>query len=62
MKNIKVEQKDGKLYIECDLSADHGKSSSGKTMIVASSEGNQPVGTHKNGKPVILGLNLYFKP
>lgn len=59
MKNIKMEIADDKMTIEVDLTKDFGKSKSGKTTIIASSEGNQPI---SNGDDVVyLGLNIYKK-
>lgn len=37
-------------------------SSTGKTLVVASSHGNQKTDALVNGKPVIVGLNAYIKP
>jgi len=57
---LKVEIKDNKLFIEIDL----GKptpSSSGKTIIVASTHGNTVTAAEVDGKPVIIGLNAYIK-
>ena len=46
------------LTIKVDLSKDFGPSASGKTIIIASSEGNQPV----PGKEAVkIGLNVYKK-
>jgi len=36
-------------------------SSSGKTLIVASSHGNQTTTAMIDGKPIIVGLNAYIK-
>jgi len=36
-------------------------STSGKTLIVASSHGNQTTTAMVNGKPIIVGLNAYIK-
>jgi len=36
-------------------------SASGKTTVVASSNGNQPSALLIDGKPVIIGLNAYIK-
>ena len=36
-------------------------SASGKTLVVASSHGNQPTSAQVNGKPIILGLNAYIR-
>lgn len=38
-KNLKVTQKNGKLIIEIDLDQDYGPSSSGKTHLIATSDG-----------------------
>jgi hypothetical protein len=57
-KNINVEVKDGKAIITVDLAKDFGRSSSGKSIIIASSEGNAEI----PGVPgVKLGLNIYKK-
>lgn len=58
MKNVIVKQEGNSLTITCDLTADHGLSKSGKTRIIASTEGNQTV-AEMNGEKVVLGLNLY---
>lgn len=59
MKNVKTTvSEDGILTISIDLKERHGRSASGKTEIVATSEGNQSV----PGFPAIkMGLNLYTK-
>jgi len=36
-------------------------SASGKTLVVASSHGNQPTTAEVNGQPVIVGLNAYIR-
>lgn len=60
---MKVEfLKDGKqIQITMDVEKDRPESSSGKTLRVASSEGNKPSGVKdpKTGKEVIIGLNAY---
>lgn len=38
------------------------RSASGKTMVIASTNGNVPISVNYNGKPVVLGLNAYYKP
>lgn len=58
MRNVTLQVLNGKLVITCDLSAERTPSSTGKTQIIASTEGNQAV----PGNPAIkLGLNLYTK-
>ena len=47
------------MIITIDTSKEFGPSASGKTIIIASTEGNQAVSV--NGKVVTLGLNVYRK-
>jgi len=49
----------GLLSIEIDTKQDFGRSTSGKSTIIASSSGNKPI--EVNGKTIYLGLNLYEK-
>jgi hypothetical protein len=57
-KNIEIVVKDGKAIITVDLAKDFGRSGSGKSIIIASSEGNAEI----SGAPgVKLGLNIYKK-
>ena len=58
---MEVTIKDGKLVIEIDLQ-EPTHSSSGKTLVVASTHGNMVTNAMINGKPVIIGLNAYIKP
>ena len=60
MKNVEITVEGNILTAKVDLSKSFGPSSSGKTTIIASTEGNQTVTTVKN-KPVVLGLNVYSK-
>ena len=46
------------LTIKIDLSKRHGPSSTGKTLIVATTSGNTPVPEHKDIK---IGLNAFIK-
>ncbi len=57
---LKVEIRDKKLYIEIDLE-EPTPSSSGKTLVVASTHGNTVTDAQVNGKPVTIGLNAYIK-
>lgn len=58
MKNVEMTVDGNILTINVDLSKDFGLSSSGKTIIIASTEGNQSV----SGKETIkVGLNIYKK-
>jgi len=53
MKNVETKIEGTKLIITVDLSKTFGPSKSGKTIIVASTEGNIKVGD------ATLGLNVY---
>lgn len=57
-KNVEASVKGEALHIVIDLSKTFGRSKSGKTVIVASTEGNQQVG--ETG--IFLGLNAYKYP
>lgn len=54
-----MEIKGDKLLIIVDLSKRLGKSSSGKSIIIASSEGNQAL---PGAEEIKIGLNVYTKP
>ncbi len=56
MKNVAIEVQGQQLIIRVDLGQTHGPSASGKTEIIATSEGNVPVPEHPEIK---LGLNIY---
>jgi len=58
MKNIEMSIEKETLIIKVDLSKNFGKSKSGKTIIVASTEGNVSV-PERNEK---IGLNIYRYP
>jgi hypothetical protein len=57
---MKAEVKDGKLMIEIDLQ-EPTPSASGKTLVVASSHGNQQTAAMINGQPIVIGLNAYIR-
>jgi len=63
MSNViaKIEKKDGIEVLTVTLPVSKRPSSSGKTTIIASTNGNQPLSITVDGKPVILGLNAYIK-
>ena len=58
MKNIEMSVKGDLLTIQVDLSKTFGKSSSGKSTIIASTEGNVSVPGRDEVK---IGLNIYTK-
>jgi len=57
---MEVKIQDNKLYIEIELQEPQ-KSSSGKTLVIASTHGNKETELVFNDKKVIIGLNAYIK-
>jgi hypothetical protein len=58
MKNVEMRIEQGKLIVTVDLTKELGPSASGKSVIIASTEGNVEV----PGAPdVKIGLNVYRK-
>ncbi len=55
MKNIEMKREKDILTITVDLSKTFGPSKSGKTIIIASTEGNKDV----PGQDAKIGLNIY---
>ena len=55
MKNVQMSVDGKTLTITVDLSGNQGRSKSGKTVIIATTGGNQPV----PGSDAIVGLNIY---
>lgn len=56
MKNMNMKIEGDELVIRVNLKEDHGLSKSGKTIIIASSEGNISL----PGDPLVkIGLNIY---
>jgi hypothetical protein len=58
MKNIELKTEGNILTIKVDLTKEFGPSSSGKTIIIASTEGNIAIEGHEEIK---VGLNIYKK-
>lgn len=58
MKNIEMSVVGNILTIKVDLSKEFGLSSSGKSIIIASTEGNMSVPDSEEAK---IGLNVYKK-
>jgi hypothetical protein len=59
MKNVELQVEGEVLVIKVDLAKEFGPSASGKTIIIATTEGNQTVPGHEQMK---IGLNVYKKP
>ena len=58
MKNVEMKVEENILTIKVDLTKEFGPSSSGKTIIIASTEGNIAIEGHEEAK---IGLNVYKK-
>lgn len=58
MKNVEMKLEENILTIKVDLTKEFGPSASGKTIIIASTEGNISVPDRDNIK---IGLNVYRK-
>jgi len=58
MKNVEMIVEGNLLTVKVDLSKEFGPSSSGKTVIIASTEGNVSVPGVEDKK---IGLNVYRK-
>ena len=56
MTNVKIKVEKKMLTITVDLSKDSGPSKSGKSTIIASTQGNESI-----GDGIIVGLNVYKK-
>jgi len=54
-KNIVATLTGNKLTLEIDLSKEFGPSKSGKTTVIASTNGNRPI----IGSNAVIGLNVY---
>ncbi len=57
---MKVEIKGNELIITVEMQKPT-PSASGKTLVVASSHGNQITSAMIDSKPVVVGLNAYIK-
>ena len=58
MKNVEMKTEGSILTIKLDLTKEFGPSSSGKTIIIASTEGNVSIEGYEEIK---VGLNVYKK-
>ena len=58
MKNIEMKLEGQKLVITVDITRDFGESKSGKSITIASTEGNISIPEHDDIK---IGLNIYRK-
>ena len=58
MKNVEMKVEDNILTMKVDLTKEFGPSSSGKTIIIGSTEGNVAIPENEEVK---IGLNVYKK-
>lgn len=58
MKNVELSVEGSLLTVKVDLSKEFGPSSSGKTIIIATTEGNVSIPGAEDKK---IGLNVYRK-
>ena len=56
-----IKKKDGFDVLCVEIPIQKRQSASGKTTVVASTNGNQPTTVMIDGKPVVIGLNAYIK-
>jgi len=56
--NVDVEVTDTQIIVRIDRTKTYGSSASGKTIIVASSQGNKQI----TADGIVLGLNAYRYP
>ncbi len=59
---LTAEIKAGILTVKIPVNEKPEPSATGKTLVVASSHGNQTTTVMVDGKPLIIGLNAYIKP
>jgi hypothetical protein len=57
---MKATIENGELVIRLPLNKTPVLSTSGKTLVVASTHGNQKTDAILNGQPVIVGVNAYI--
>ena len=65
MQNVIMKVENNKLIIEVDLTKSFGPSKSGKTTVIASTQGNQKIngaGAAGRQDEVMVGLNVYKYP
>ncbi len=60
LKSATIDPKAKTLTLVLDLE-NPTPSSSGKTLVVASTRGNTPTTAIVNGQPVVVGVNAYIK-
>jgi hypothetical protein len=59
LREVKIDEEAKTLTLVLNLQ-EPTPSASGKTLVVATTHGNQPTDVTVNGKPVIVGVNAYI--
>ena len=62
MLNLITKMTKDKLVIEIPVNKPLVPSGSGKTLLIASSHGNQKSGIYFDGKQIYIGVNAYIYP
>ncbi len=57
---MKATIENGELIIRLPLNKTPLPSTSGKTLVVASTHGNQKTDAVLNGQPIVIGVNAYI--
>lgn len=58
---VSIDEKKKTLTIVLDLQEPE-RSASGKTMVIATTRGNQTTEARFQGRPITVGVNAYYKP
>jgi len=59
--DVDAKIENGKLHLILDVIVPLRESSTGKTLLVASTNGNKVTSLKVNGKEVVIGCNAYIK-
>lgn len=59
--NVKIEKQGNVSVLVVEMPISPRTSASGKSLVIASTNGNQPTTVQYEGQTVILGLNAYIK-
>ena len=60
LRDTKIDEQEKTLTLVLDLQ-DPTPSASGKTLVVATTHGNQPTDVKIDGKPLVVGVNAYIR-
>ena len=60
LREAKIDEEAKTLTLVLDLQ-EPTPSASGKTLVVATTHGNQPTDVQVDGKPLVVGVNAYIR-